>query len=99
MATVRLRSISPLGEVENYLARVRVKPNEVFEVDAKIAGHAPFVRDLEPGEVPVAGHSIVVDGVVKYADPGSGLLAQVEHFERVVDEPEHHRKSPKAPTA
>lgn len=96
--TIKVRNVSPLGEVENWLARRVFAPGEVVELPAEVAGHEPFVRDLEDGEVPVAGHSIEIDGVLRYADPGSGLLAQVEHFERVVENAPKVKHAP-APTA
>lgn len=75
MATVKLRNVNPLGQVDLPIAARQgepldehgsgcLEPGEVFEVDAKIAGRPP---SGDPG----AGDY----------DPGEGLLAQVGNYE------------------
>lgn len=81
MATVRLRNINPLGQVDLPLVGREgdplgehgdgcLEPGEVFEVDEQLAGRAPSGT---PGE----------DGY----DPGEGLLAQVGNYELADDKP------------
>lgn len=94
MATVRLRNVNPLGQVDLPLVGRQedesgstlgvegvgcLEPGEVFEIDAELAGHAPFTyledvldEDGEPTGEQVERHDI-----------GSGLLAQVGNYELV----------------
>jgi hypothetical protein len=75
MATVKLRNINPLGQVDLPIAARQgeplgehgsgcLEPGEVFEIDADIAGRPP---SGDPGSDDY--------------DPGEGLLAQVGNYE------------------
>lgn len=89
MATVLLRNINPLGQVDLRLVGREgeplgeegsgcLEPGEVFEIDAALAGRAPTGTPSwgEPGQDDFAPAS-------KDWDPGEGLLAQVGNYELV----------------
>lgn len=97
MATVRLRNINPLGQVDLPLIGRQegegwptlgqhgvgcLEPGEVFEVDEELAGRAPSVTVED-----VLGEDGEPTGeTVEHHDPGSGLLAQVGNYELVTEE-------------
>lgn len=85
MATVWLKNINPLGQVDLPLCARQgeplgehgtgcLEPDEIFEVDAKLAGRPPKGT---PGD--------------EDYDPGEGLLAQVGNYQLA--------KAPKAATS
>lgn len=84
MATVLLRNINPLGQVDLPLVGRQedesgstlgvegvgcLEPGEVFEVDEELAGRGPSVEIDDEG--------------AEHHDPGYGLLAQVGNYELV----------------
>lgn len=67
---MKLRNISPLGELDLPLIGQVLAPGEVFDVDEALAGRAPSITvDTGTGE--------------EVLDLGEGLLAQVGNFEAV----------------
>lgn len=91
MATVRIRNVNPLGMVDcNLLGREDapfdvegagcLKPGEIVEVDADIAGKAPSWREPTDSDDVATMH---VNGAGQVLDLGYGLLSQVGNFELV----------------
>ena len=67
---MKLRNISPLGELDLPLVGRILTAGEIFDVDDELAGRAPsIVVDEDTGE--------------QRLDPGEGLLAQVGNYEAV----------------
>lgn len=66
---MKLRNISPLGELDLPLVGRVLAPGEIFDVDDDLAGRAPSLAVDENGD--------------EVFDPGEGLLAQVGNYEAV----------------
>lgn len=98
MATVKIRNVSPLGDI--WVLGRTVKAGETFEVDESFAGRPPSdfeLVDLDAKNQPEPHLTRqVIDpdtglqkldehgrGLIEAYDPGEGLLAQPYNFEPV----------------
>lgn len=106
MPKVLLRNINPLGFVDLPIIGRQgstedpdgdqpgsgcLVPDEVFSVDADVAGEAPHWRPSEEGDADADGvirrfETRVEDDLLEVWDLGHGLLAQVGNFELATDE-------------